>query len=205
MKKNFAVSIVLGCAAFLAMTATSLANLKAERPDRRAPMMRLFEGGAVLSPLAHVRFCMIQPRECSRGTEDMAGPVELNDFAMADLARVNARVNRQIRPQAKNLNDFANAHWSLSPAAGDCNDYAVTKRRALIDLGWPVSSVLLAAVRTPWGEAHLVVVVRTNMGDLVLDNLHQNVMPVSSLRYTWLTIQSAADPRFWRTAAKRPV
>jgi predicted transglutaminase-like cysteine proteinase len=205
MKKNFSVSLVLGVAAMLLASGSSFASLKVEKMERRQLFMRLAEGHNVLSPLSHVRFCMMHPIECQRAADETREPVELNDFAMADLAEVNARVNRQIRPQAKNLNDFSSAQWALAPDAGDCNDFAVTKRQALINLGWPVSSVLLATVRTSWGEGHLVVVVRTTRGDMVLDNLQPNVTPLSSTRYTWLSIQSASDPRLWKAAIRRTV
>ncbi len=38
-------------------------------------------------------------------------------------------------------------------------------------LGWPPSVFRLAVGKTSWGETHLVLVVRTDKGDLVLDSL----------------------------------
>jgi predicted transglutaminase-like cysteine proteinase len=87
--------------------------------------------------------------------------------------------------------------WLVSPKYGDCNDYAVTKRHELLALGWPSRTLLLSEVATSWGEHHLVLVVRTAGGDVVLDNLNANVYPVSKARYEWVRIQSPLNPKFW--------
>jgi predicted transglutaminase-like cysteine proteinase len=113
-----------------------------------------------------------------------------------ELVAVNARVNRNIAPE-RNNDGSAGKKWALAPEAGDCNDYAVTKRHELLARGWPSSSLLLAEVVTPWEEHHLVLVVRTREDDYVLDNLFEGIRVWSDTSYQWVRIQSPKNPRFW--------
>ncbi len=82
-------------------------------------------------------------------------------------------------------------------ASGDCNDYAVTKRHELVQSGFPAKAVRLAVVKTPSGIGHLVLIVSTNKGNLVLDNLSETIRPWQLTKYQWLKIQSASDARYW--------
>jgi predicted transglutaminase-like cysteine proteinase len=93
----------------------------------------------------------------------------------------------------------------LHPASGDCNDYAVSKRHDLIAKGWSERAVLLSEVVTAWGEHHLVVVVRTSAGDLVLDNLTGTIVPWSRKAYRWVRIQTPKNPSYWASLADRNV
>ncbi len=120
------------------------------------------------------------------------------------MQEVNQRVNTAIRPEA-NLEGLRGEKWLLHPASGDCNDYAVTKRHDLIAKGFPARSVLLSEVVTTWGEHHLVVVVRTFSGDLVLDNLSGHIMPWSKKPYRWVRIQSPKNPNYWASLGDRAV
>ena len=95
------------------------------------------------------------------------------------------------------MNDRGADQWQVAPAAGDCEDYALTKRHMLIRSGWPASSLRLAVARTPWGEGHMVLVVRTSKGDLVLDNLTGSVRQWSKTGLRWEMIQSSRNPRNW--------
>ena len=150
-----------------------------------------------LAPMAFVKFCLRYPHECEvRRMAFRPRPVALTEARKAELAKVNRDVNRAIRPQA-NVNGVMAEEWLVSPRAGDCNDYAVTKRHELIARGWPSRSLVLAEVVIPSGEHHLVLVVRTREEDLVLDNLNWNVRPVSQIRYQWVRAQQAGNPKFW--------
>jgi predicted transglutaminase-like cysteine proteinase len=150
-----------------------------------------------LGPMAHTVFCLKYPKECEvrkiafRGTR-----FDLTAERMADLMEVNTKVNRGIRPERNRLG-LAGEKWLISPASGDCNDYAVTKRHELLERGWPSRALLLAEVVIPSGEHHLVVVVRTKQGDFVLDNLSSTVRPWTQAPYRWARIQSPANPKFW--------
>ena len=123
---------------------------------------------------------------------------ELTPERLSQLVEVNQAVNRRIAPE-RNLLGLAGERWLISPVAGDCNDYAVTKRYELLARGWPSRTLLLAEVVSRWGEHHLVLVIRATDGDYVLDNLHPGVRPWSTAPYKWVRIQTPANPRFWST------
>ena len=103
----------------------------------------------------------------------------MNEMRWAELENINRTVNSSIHPE-RNREGLAGEKWLLSPVRGDCNDYAVTKRHRLITRGWPARTVLLSEVVTVSGEHHLVTVVRTTFGDLVLDNLTDQIIAVVS-------------------------
>jgi predicted transglutaminase-like cysteine proteinase len=124
--------------------------------------------------------------------------VELTPSRIRELADVNEMVNQLIRPEIRSYETLA-PDWSINPASGDCNDYAVSKRHELLLRGWPAEALALAVVRTRAGEGHLVLVVHTNYGDLVLDNLVSSIRPWTAADYQWLKRQSAGNPRLWVT------
>jgi predicted transglutaminase-like cysteine proteinase len=145
----------------------------------------------VVAPFAHVMFCVKMPAECAPSS----GPetVELTRERERQLKSVNRQVNFEIVP----VNDSGNDVWSLAPREGDCEDYAITKRHDLIASGWPPAALRLALAYTAWGEGHLVLVVRTSNGDMVLDNLTGAVRSWRKSGLQWKMIQSAENPRIW--------
>jgi predicted transglutaminase-like cysteine proteinase len=158
-------------------------------------VMPIAEASPTLSPFQHVRFCLRYPADCkSEPTETTT--VELTAETLETMQRVNRDVNLSIMPVAKS-DPIADGGWTISPVSGDCNDYAVTKRHELLQKGLPAKAVRLAVVKTPSGIGHLVLVVSTNRGNLVLDNLSETIMPWQLTKYQWLKIQSSADARYW--------
>ena len=68
---------------------------------------------------------------------------------------------------------------------------------------WPSGALLLSEVLTRWGKHHLVLVVRTRSGDLVLDNLTPQIKPWARAPYRWVRMQMPNSPRLWTTIADR--
>jgi predicted transglutaminase-like cysteine proteinase len=155
---------------------------------------RLLEAAPALAPLSHVKFCLDYPAECQR-RHVMFRPFRMTPERLAIANEINSRVNSQIVPTRKDgLMD-----WTVSPVAGDCNDFAVTKRHELIARKWPSGVLSLAVVQTRSGEGHLVLIIRSRDSDLVLDNLQQHVRRWTDLNYRWLKVQSGSNPRHWFT------
>ena len=150
------------------------------------------EGGYALAPFSFVKFCLDYPGDCPKS----AGPgrIRLTSAHMAELASVNRAVNAAIRPTP---DTSALRYWKLNVSAGDCNAFAVEKRHELIGRGWPAAALALTVAKTPWGEGHLVVTVRTDQGDLVLDNLRSDIIAWQKTGYDWIMRQSEANPQFW--------
>jgi predicted transglutaminase-like cysteine proteinase len=153
------------------------------------PPTRIAVNRTTLAPFSYIKFCQRQPSECRGGVE---ATVAWDLHARMRLARINRRVNRLMRPQR----DTADV-WSPGVAAGDCEDFALTKRQLLIHAGFPASALKMAVARVRGGEGHAVLVVRTSRGDLVLDNRNDRLTEWHRTDLTWLKIASAEDPRIW--------
>jgi predicted transglutaminase-like cysteine proteinase len=154
------------------------------------------EASPALAPFQHVRFCLRYPSECKSNPAE-SDRIDLNTQNSQLLRRINHEVNAEISPMIKTPGPELEAGWTISPAAGDCNDYAVTKRHELLGQGLPAAALRLSVVKTSSGIGHLVLVVATTSGDMVLDNLTEAVIPWQETDYRWLKIQSASDARFW--------
>lgn len=157
-----------------------------------------------LAPMAYTEFCIRYQDECRQKTVFRGGPVNLTAERWADLREVNRSVNQDIVPE-RNERGLAGEAWLINPNRGDCNDYAVSKRHELLQRGWPARALLLSEVVTNSGEHHLVLVVRTRSGDLVLDNLTAQIKPWSRVPYRWVRIQMPNESRLWATIAGRGV
>jgi predicted transglutaminase-like cysteine proteinase len=165
---------------------------------------RITFGAPVLPPFAHTRFCLVYPAECRiRARIFRNSAIALTPARRDELVRINAEVNRAIRPQ-HGSESVADEKWLIAPRSGDCNDYAVTKRHELIARGWPARALMLAEVVIPSGTHHLVLVVRTRSGDLVADNLTTAIRPWTSVPYRWVRIQSPVNPLFWSAVERHP-
>lgn len=167
-----------------------------------APIVHIAFNSTVLAPMAHTRFCLAYPSECKvRKMMFRGGAIKLTAERRAELMKVNTEVNRSIRPEP-NTEGLAAEKWLIAPSAGECHDYAVTKRHELIARGWPARVLLLAEVIVASGEHHLVLVVRTQEGDLVADNLDPNIRSWAKTGYQWVRIQTPANPLYWATVTR---
>lgn len=138
------------------------------------------------APVGYALFCATHRSEC-----DPAPSATISKDGLPTLTRINAEVNRSIRPQ----NDTRDV-WTLSPRYGDCEDYAITKRHRLIRVGLPAGALRIATVKTSWGEAHAVLIAKTYGGDLVLDNLRPEIVARSRAGYSRWRV-ATADPKVW--------
>jgi predicted transglutaminase-like cysteine proteinase len=147
-----------------------------------------------LAPFQHVRFCLRYPLDCqpSSTKRELIQPQ-----MMGLLYSVNRKVNELINPRPKAYDIGTYESWVIAPDMGDCNDYAVTKRHELLKRGLPSSALRLSVAKTPEGEGHLVLVVTTTMGNMVMDNLTDKIVPWQLTDYRWIKIQSSYDPHFW--------
>lgn len=143
---------------------------------------------AAITPLSMQYFCARHKSECAASGSSQ---VTMSPNLVAVLKNVNARVNRAIRPQ----NDTADV-WELNPASGDCEDYVLSKRSALIRQGVSAGALRIAYTHTRRGEPHAVLVVRTSDGDYVLDNLTNAIKTVRASGYN-IRSMSSPNPMRW--------
>lgn len=133
-----------------------------------------------------------------------AAPPRAFNYPELDLAQlrtvnnmVNRRVNQITDARAFGIEDLWRPSGIGRGAVGDCEDLALEKQRQLAAIGYAPSSTLLAVVYSRNVGLHVVLVVRGAQGDFVLDNRSGKVMPWHKARYSWLRIQSPADPTRW--------
>jgi predicted transglutaminase-like cysteine proteinase len=156
-------------------------------------------GTPTMPPMAYTMFCLRYQDECRKMPPLFrGGAVRLTEKRWADLKEVNQTVNRSIIPESQEPG-LSIESWLINPDRGDCNDYAVSKRHELLNRGWPSAALLLSEVVTKWEKHHLVVVVRTRSGDLILDNLTPQIKPWARAPYRWVRIQMQNNPRLWST------
>ena len=116
---------------------------------------------------------------------------------MRELRRINSKVNARIRAghdyELYGISDF----WTSGRKIGDCEDYMIAKKQALIAAGWSADQVLYAVVIGSETPYHAVLIVRTDKGDLVLDNLRGQILDWRASGYRFVVRQSAANPQQW--------
>lgn len=162
-----------------------------ERLRLPAKAPELPEARPAMAPIAYIRFCLTNEGQCR--VDSGLAVLTLTADVWRQLQEVNNAINARISPDAsKGAFD-----WSVQTTLGNCNDYAVQKQKALLNLGFPKPALSLTSALTERGLGHLVVTVRTDRGDFVLDNLRPAILPWNRTGYRWLMRQSVSDPRQW--------
>lgn len=120
----------------------------------------------------------------------------------SDIETANETVNSAALPISDQELYGTSDHWSLplrrgNRLLGDCEDFVLEKKRLLISRGYASSSLSVALVRTSWGQNHAVLIVNTDRGDFVLDNLSDKVSLWSQAHYTLLLRQSPLGDDVW--------
>ncbi|WP_347310164.1 transglutaminase-like cysteine peptidase [Defluviimonas sp. SAOS-178_SWC] len=111
---------------------------------------------------------------------------------------VNAAVNAKVREVSDRRQYGREDVWALPTArGGDCEDFALAKKKQLIEAGVPPTSLLIATVLDRRRNPHAVLVLRTATGDYVLDNLTNRILPWQETGYSFLRMQNPKAPRLW--------
>jgi len=193
-----AMQIALGCfGAIIGLAALGAGAPTAAPAERLASLPRTgtaaVETGEARPPLGWVNFCHRHPQDCRR---EIAEPNQLPLTAplWRKLLAVNKAVNDDVRP----LGD--KTHWGVSESwdypddrKGDCEDYALEKRKRLIAAGFPNRVLLMTVVLDENGEGHAVLTVRTSRGDLILDNKRDAILPWNSTGYSFIKRESQTE------------
>jgi len=154
-------------------------------------------GGETTIPFGWVDFCARYQTECP---DDMLAPqpIEYSAQAMRRIRAINDYVNRTIEP----VSDMD--HWGVidqwdypADGKGDCEDYALLKRRMLMKEGFPRQALLMTVVKEKNGDGHAVLTVKTTRGDFVLDNLSDEVRLWNETPYRFVKRQSEESPNIW--------
>ncbi|MCV6577270.1 MAG: transglutaminase-like cysteine peptidase [Cohaesibacter sp.] len=152
---------------------------------------KIIAGKTIHAPKAFSKFCKTYRELCDTSRDKV---IRLTISALAKIKRLNMATNSSIRPKQ---DQKGKDQWQAFVTQGDCEDYALTKRAKLIQMGFPASALRMAVAYTPKGEGHAVLVITTDKGDLVLDNRNNNIVNFAQTDLRWLKIQSLNNPLIW--------
>ncbi len=156
--------------------------------------MRVY--GQATAPYGWVQFCRSNPSECREWRQGINRMVATR-ATLNELDTVNRAINAAIEP-ATDLEVYGvTEYWTLPVTRGDCEDYALLKRKVLIERGWPAAALPMTVVRDETGEGHAVLTARTSAGDYVLDNKVQELKLWSQTPYSYVMRQSYLNPNVW--------
>lgn len=148
------------------------------------------------APSGFLAFCSRNPELC-RDTPNGEAIVSLDAARWQSLWDVNTAWNAAIKPMEDAAHYGRVDYWTIpTDGYGDCEDYALAKRKSLIDRGFPAQSLRIAMAQLADGEAHAVLTVATDRGDYVLDNLNAAVLPWKATGYGWIARQTTNEKKW---------
>ena len=190
-KNNIIRTLVGALVATLGFAAPAMADQLSFSHVAFAPV-----SGSTSIPVGHHEFCKLHSREC-QAFDRVVGAASLDEARWQMLVEVNNTFNRDIVPVTDM--DFYQVEelWTYPDRYGDCEDIALAKRRQLIEWGWEPSTLLMTVVRESNGDGHAVLMVRTDRGDLVLDNQDGMIRVWTETPYQFVKRQSQEHAAVW--------
>jgi predicted transglutaminase-like cysteine proteinase len=143
------------------------------------------------SPLrAYNDFCVRYSSECRTDSNEPTH-IFLTPSKLYLMQKVNLRVNRRVKPVTDFIHFGVEDYWEFpDDNEGDCEDYAIQKRKELRQLGFPHRAMRIGMVLDDQGLGHAVLVIRTDQGDYFLDNQRDRVLPKEEAGYKRRYIES---------------
>lgn len=153
-------------------------------------------GGRTTQPIGHYEFCQRYTDECNVVSKSDK-PVVLTQDLWRKVIEINNQVNTTIEARTDMEMWGKPEVWSYPTQYGDCEDYALLKRKLLQEAGVPINTLLITVVRQMNGDGHAVLTMRTDRGDFVLDNLEPRVLLWNQTEYQYLKRQSTRNTGVW--------
>lgn len=178
-----------------------LCSVQAHALENHSANMKLF--GKSLPPVGFVKFCAAGQEEC-----DVKGSPQdrliLSQAKWEMLEAVNSTTNAKIAPISDQDLYGVAENWTYPTNSGDCEDYALLKKRLLQEMGVPADEMLITVLLDEKNEGHAVLTVVTDKGDFILDNRHNDILRWDHTPYTFLKRQSQADSKLWVSLRQKP-
>ncbi|MEN3378262.1 MAG: hypothetical protein V7604_3617 [Hyphomicrobiales bacterium] len=177
--------------------ATAFAVGMAPQTILASELLYISTGDVTRPPVGWVDFCAEHTFEC-KVAPTAPRDVVLTNKTWTDLVRINKWVNEHVKPMTDMDHWGVVEKWSYpDDGYGDCEDYALLKRRMLTEAGWPREALLMTVVRERSGDGHAVLTVKTDKGEFILDNQEEKILLWSETSYRYVKRQSQADPNRW--------
>ncbi len=160
-------------------------------------LLYISTGDVTRPPIGWVDFCAEHTFEC-KVAPTAPRDVVLTNKTWTDLVRINKWVNEHVQPMTDMDHWGVVEKWSYpDDGYGDCEDYALLKRRMLTEAGWPREALLMTVVRDQNGNGHAILTVKTDRGEYILDNQTNDVLLWADAGYRFVKRQSQSDPNVW--------
>ena len=155
-------------------------------------------GAVTKAPGGWLQFCAENPEECQPGT-DQARDVTLTPELLQQLFAVNSYANDRVKWTSDAELYGKIERWAYPLDRGDCEDIVLLKRRLLAKAGWPLGALLITTAEDRGGDKgrHAVLTVRTDRGEMVLDNQTPEILFWYETNYRYLARQSTTNPNVW--------
>lgn len=146
--------------------------------------------GDARAPYAWSDLCRRSPAECRVDLRE-ADRVEMTPKLWKMILAVNSRVNREIEAVTDEEHWGVVDRWDLpEDGKGDCEDFALLKRKRLAEAGVPRRAMPMTVVIDEENAGHAVLMIRTDRGDFILDNKRNAVLPWSQTGYVYVKRES---------------
>ena len=147
-------------------------------------------------PLAWKEFCERLPNECVVNSSEPE-VIELTRETWAVINAVNEHVNTTIKPMSDREHWGVEDRWDYAEDGyGDCEDYQLLKRRLLVQAGLSRRAMRMTVVVDEEDAGHAVLIVRTNLGDLILDNKRQQILSQKETAFKFIK-REGSDGLAW--------
>ena len=192
-----ALRLPLFASAFAAIVVVQASTASAQDRSQLAALppvaVPALTGGPARPILAWVDFCRRHEADCR---VDLHEPDSVR--MSPALWKALNDVNRQVNHTVSSVTDLE--HWGsvdrwdyAEDNLGDCEDFQLLKRKRLVELGVPRRVMLMTVVLDENNEGHAVLMVRTDRGDIILDNKRDAVLAWQNTGYTYIKRESQVD------------
>ena len=184
----------LGSALALLLLAGGASTAQAQQGIAGVPIASapVNASGDARAPYAWSDLCKRSPAEC-RVDVNEADRVEMTPKLWKAMIALNTRINREIEAVTDEDHWGVVDRWDLpEDGKGDCEDFALLKRKRLAETGVPRRAMLMTVVIDEENAGHAVLMVRTDRGDFILDNKRNAVLPWSQTGYVYVKRESQA-------------
>jgi predicted transglutaminase-like cysteine proteinase len=180
----------LGAAFALLLVTVSASGASAQTAGVPIASLPAAASGDARAPYAWNDLCRRTPAECRVDLRE-AEVVEMTPKLWKTILAVNTRVNREIEAITDEDHWGVVDRWDLpTDGKGDCEDFALLKRKRLAEAGVPRRAMVMTVVIDEENAGHAVMMIRTDRGDFILDNKRNAVLPWSQTGYVYVKRES---------------
>jgi predicted transglutaminase-like cysteine proteinase len=146
--------------------------------------------GDARAPYAWSELCRRSPAECRVDIHE-SEQVEMTPLLWKTIVAINGRANRTIEAVTDDDHWGVIDRWDIpTDGKGDCEDFALLKRKLLAEAGVPRRAMLMTVVIDEENAGHAVLMIRTDRGDFILDNKRNAILPWSQTGYVYVKRES---------------